>query len=1600
MTRLLSQPSSAVRGLGTLPDIQQATEPPEVRVPELQPQSMVGRLRSAQIDAAIEVNRYNTPAEAREQRSAPRYSIRETNDLSLEEIQDRLSKISPSDDRPGWVKTLDIIDMPRNFMAGILTEHVLPEAKRMAMLRGEFDQAGLPKVYGSDMLRAMGIENRVVNAIGGFAVDIFTDPLSYIGGPAGGLKTAGSRGLIEATTTGRRTLNSAINAVRKGGAVSNSYARQMIDDTLAHGVAAKELDVAADAATKATYLRDTLFGTSGKVSNAAERVGLGRSTRGGALANDFYRVATDTTTPTEAARIKSVKDFVSRYSDNPGLNLTGGKGGAVIGHIPGTTLSLTVPSFKLPGIGRRFGQQAEIQKVVAQATTGRAQSANVIASAVSHSNKVSDIATELQDLGDQIGLLSRSDPQSPTLISARERVDELRTELADVIREGGARRASYPQGLHQLDGINDIPTLLATMDMVEDAHLAARVAESQIKFTDATGAAIQATRGDVENARNFRQELYEEARAQKLVSGYEEFADALTDPQRQSAALSKMISLRQQQSAKRWTELIDLPDEQLAIKEQVADALSESMSAAYEISNLRGIGVSRAMGSDQRLLAEASRMMLGLSDRDLGFLPLTKFDDIARAMGKSGLAARINLLGDRIATNLGGVKGLQAESMRAARSHITGSKQIAGDVASRYARNIEQLIRKSSTATVSDFDTVNKLAGLALEQEMIRRAALEFPEIADQMRRGTQWARQTLAEATASGVMRDEALRNGVGKLVNQFADEIQEYGRQAVLAGDFDNPLSVYVPVLLKSEAAKRAAIARSRGHERAAEIISDLAGPGKLDPTKRRVTNFVEYTDASGNPGKFTIAEAMAYASVNEGRLANMSRQEFQNYQRVTEGIEAVRKQTGTKATGDKLRDFLQERSRPAAGSELNQYADEGYLDPIVGGVLRSGQSAHEFFDTGLVNMVYARSHAHEIARAKDSLRDLVEPFVIGDIKANDMAKTTYGETAVLSDGRTGMYLGDGRIRVGNRNYVRLGHVTGKFPDDTLFNPSTMLRGELDDAMIPDTLAAELTRLADTLQPDKANEVMLAAEKITSLFRTSTLLHSSWMATNVIGNTLLAAMMGMFSDPKRGAQYLRYMTQAARMHMRRNADQVATTGRLGVGRAVNAAGVKLGMNPESTVMVGGGPMRAGNVIDEVEQLGVSGGRSRDAVEQMIRLYEREFQSLTDDVAGSNPVSIARREYDAAQAARKKSTRLQKTTDAVSAATTAVPVRGYKKLVRAWFGANAMIDDTFRTAAYMMMRNDGMDPVTAAAEVRRGMLNFGDLTSFEANTLRPLIPFYSWLRASMPAFVSKGIRDPKVLSAVPKIQTGMEELFAGEERLPRHMRPRWIQETMGIQLGTDPNSRSALLLGTLLPQEQALQAATGVLGGLSIALPGDTGILDFDGRDFMDGAQWLFSQASPAVRVPVELAAGREIFSRRDIGTRPGEGELTLNDYLLNQIRPLKEYGLGVRTGKTTEAFSRSVGEGVGRALIGGRLQPSLQEDRRTTALFFELKDIEAEMRKAVRLAENQGDDERVTKLKFRLLGEYQKYLQRGGDPTGVPAWARDDLAAFSQTG
>lgn len=198
-----------------------------------------------------------------------------------------------------------------------------------------------------------------------------------------------------------------------------------------------------------------------------------------------------------------------------------------------------------------------------------------------------------------------------------------------------------------------------------------------------------------------------------------------------------------------------------------------------------------------------------------------------------------------------------------------------------------------------------------------------------------------------------------------------------------------------------------------------------------------------------------------------------------------------------------------------------------------------------------------------------------------------------------------------------------------------------------------------------------------------------------------------------------------------------------------------------------------------------------------------------------------------------------------------------------------------------------------AADAVRTYNFDYSDFTPFETKVMKRIIPFYSWMRKNVPAQLTLLATQPGKVAYAPK---GI----------------RAIQELMGVEPGDEPMPG----LGNLIPQymEEAggFLLSPGVMGksGPTLGMPdlpyNDLGRY-FEGLDqvFEDPKKALqplnqiMSGTSPFVRLPFELATGREVFGG-------GRNITDYGDYFAKQI-PSKRYTSDVILGTETQPESLS---------------------------------------------------------------------------------------------
>ena len=142
------------------------------------------------------------------------------------------------------------------------------------------------------------------------------------------------------------------------------------------------------------------------------------------------------------------------------------------------------------------------------------------------------------------------------------------------------------------------------------------------------------------------------------------------------------------------------------------------------------------------------------------------------------------------------------------------------------------------------------------------------------------------------------------------------------------------------------------------------------------------------------------------------------------------------------------------------------------------------------------------------------------------------------------------------------------------------------------------------------------------------------------------------------------------------------------------------------------------------------------------------------------------------------------------------------------------------------------------------------DLTGFEQNVLRRLIPFYSWMRKATPLVIEGAIMRPHISLAFPKVManiqlaTGIESNGPGDPFPMDQMFPDWIREKgigpvlqPGSGLGRDENWRGETPGYTIInPTNPFIDQVQ------QLASPGKTAL----------------SSLTPAARIPMELLTGQ----------------------------------------------------------------------------------------------------------------------------------------------
>lgn len=317
---------------------------------------------------------------------------------------------------------------------------------------------------------------------------------------------------------------------------------------------------------------------------------------------------------------------------------------------------------------------------------------------------------------------------------------------------------------------------------------------------------------------------------------------------------------------------------------------------------------------------------------------------------------------------------------------------------------------------------------------------------------------------------------------------------------------------------------------------------------------------------------------------------------------------------------------------------------------------------------------------------------------------------------------------------------------------------------------------------------------------------------------------------------------------------------------------------------------------------------------------------------------------------------------------------------LRKWFSLNNEMESTMKLASYWGFLDQGMDAQQAAQAVARAMPDLSDLTKFERNIARRLIPFYSWMRKNGALQLFHYLpQKPAFLASTQKIKDAVERGFSGDNVVPESLRPEWMRNQQAVQVGGDKERGTAFLLASWLPFQELVKLGSGVI-------------------DPDEGFKGAAETLRPSIRFAAERATGQDIFRRAPVqplttagipGAIPKAliGRGPLGPVL--GVRPLRE---AFRVAEVAEAGG--TGAGVARAFVGGAFQP-VSAQRGLGAEFQRLRGEAVELRRQVNRALQSNDQPQAQQLQSQLL---QVLLQL--HQMGLPGVPKSTQQIFEQAG
>jgi hypothetical protein len=203
--------------------------------------------------------------------------------------------------------------------------------------------------------------------------------------------------------------------------------------------------------------------------------------------------------------------------------------------------------------------------------------------------------------------------------------------------------------------------------------------------------------------------------------------------------------------------------------------------------------------------------------------------------------------------------------------------------------------------------------------------------------------------------------------------------------------------------------------------------------------------------------------------------------------------------------------------------------------------------------------------------------------------------------------------------------------------------------------------------------------------------------------------------------------------------------------------------------------------------------------------------------------------------------------------------------ILQGGFKMGQTIEDNARIALYIDQLNKGASLDKAATHVRKYLFDYGDVSPFEKNIAKRLLPFYTWSRKNLPLQLEALATQPDKINKINLAINNAQQAYQVEQPDLGSV-PQYIRDQAPVYVGSDQQAGTvtAIPLTGLIP--------TFDIASITKFLNTETAPEGLKKGKLGESISTVMGGVSPLLKAPLEYLANYDFFRKKTIQESEGQ--------------------------------------------------------------------------------------------------------------------------------